>query len=43
MPSYRDAFSDEQVASLVNYVAKRFGDPKASVKAGDVADARKQP
>jgi mono/diheme cytochrome c family protein len=43
MPSYRDAFNDEQVAALVNYVTKRFGDPKASVKAGDVADARKQP
>jgi mono/diheme cytochrome c family protein len=43
MPSYRDAFNDEQVAALVNYVAKRFGDPKASIKAGDVADARKQP
>lgn len=43
MPSYRDAFSDDQVAALVNYVTKRFGDPKASVKAGDVADARKQP
>jgi mono/diheme cytochrome c family protein len=43
MPGYRDAFNDEQVAALVNYVTKRFGDPKASVKAGDVADARKQP
>lgn len=42
MPSYGNAFNDDQVAALVNYVSKRFGDPKASIKAGDVADARKQ-
>ena len=42
MPSYGAAFSDEQVATLTNYVTKRFGDPKASVSAGDVASARKQ-
>jgi mono/diheme cytochrome c family protein len=42
MPSYASAFNDDQIAALVNYVSKRFGDPKASIKAGDVADARKQ-
>jgi len=42
MPSYGNAFSDDQIATLVNYVTKRFGDPKASISASDVASARKQ-
>jgi mono/diheme cytochrome c family protein len=42
MPAYASAFSDEQIATLANYVTKRFGNPKASVSASDVASARKQ-
>jgi mono/diheme cytochrome c family protein len=43
MPAFGDALSNEQVAALSNYVTTQFGDPRATLTAGEVAALRAQP
>jgi mono/diheme cytochrome c family protein len=40
MPTFRDDMTDDQVASVANFVAKTFGNPKLTVTAADVATIR---
>ena len=42
MPAFGDAYSDEEIASLANYVTARFGSTASRLKARDVASLRKQ-
>jgi mono/diheme cytochrome c family protein len=40
MPAFGDELNDEQVAAITNYVTQRFGNPRATVSAVDVAKLR---
>jgi len=42
MPGFGDQLNDEQIAAIVNYVTQHFGDPRATLTAGDVAQLRAQ-
>jgi mono/diheme cytochrome c family protein len=42
MPGFGDELNDDQIAALSNYVTQHFGNPKATVTAGDVAKLRKR-
>jgi mono/diheme cytochrome c family protein len=40
MPSFRSAYSDREIASVVNYVTARFGSKPSQIQASDVAKMR---
>jgi mono/diheme cytochrome c family protein len=42
MPSFGTAYSDEEVASLANYVTARFGAAPSALTAQNIAALRKQ-
>ncbi|WP_284264147.1 cytochrome c [Bradyrhizobium iriomotense] len=42
MPSFGHAFSDDEIAAVVNYVTARFGAKGSSLTARDIADLRAQ-
>jgi mono/diheme cytochrome c family protein len=42
MPAFGNAYSDEEIAAVANYVTARFGSKPSQVTARDVADLRKQ-
>jgi mono/diheme cytochrome c family protein len=42
MPSFGDAYSDDEIAAVANYVTARFGTRGAQLTARDVAELRKQ-
>ena len=42
MPAFGNAYSDEEIAAVANYVTARFGSRPSQVTARDVADLRKQ-
>jgi mono/diheme cytochrome c family protein len=42
MPAFGNAYSDDEVAALANYVTARFGAKASQVTARDVAELRKQ-
>jgi mono/diheme cytochrome c family protein len=42
MPAFGDAYSDTEIASLVNFVTKRFGSAPSRISAKEVAELRGQ-
>jgi mono/diheme cytochrome c family protein len=42
MPAFGDAYSDDEIAAVANYVTARFGSKASQITARDVADLRKQ-
>lgn len=40
MPGFGGQLNDEQIAAIVNYVTQHFGNPRATLTAGDVAQLR---
>jgi mono/diheme cytochrome c family protein len=42
MPAFGGAFSDTEIAAVVNYVTARFGSAKSSVTEKDIAALRGQ-
>jgi mono/diheme cytochrome c family protein len=42
MPAFGNAYSDEEIAAVANYVTARFGSKGSQITAGDVAALRKQ-
>ena len=42
MPAFGNAYSDDEIAAVANYVTARFGSKPSQVTAQDVADLRKQ-
>ena len=42
MPGFGEELNDEQIAAVTNYVTQHFGDPKATVTAGDIAKLRQR-
>jgi mono/diheme cytochrome c family protein len=42
MPAYGNAYSDEEIAAVANYVTARFGSKGSQIAASDVAALRKQ-
>src|SRR3984957_12567881 len=42
MPAFGDAYSDDEIAAVANYVTARFGSEASQMTAQDVAELRKQ-
>ena len=42
MPAFGSAYSDEEIASLANYVTARFGAQPSAVTASTIAELRAQ-
>jgi mono/diheme cytochrome c family protein len=42
MPSFGNAYSDDEIAAVANYVTARFGSKPSRITARDVAELRKQ-
>jgi mono/diheme cytochrome c family protein len=42
MPAFGNAYSDDEIAAVANYVAARFGSKGSRLTARDVAELRKQ-
>jgi mono/diheme cytochrome c family protein len=42
MPAFGNAYSDEEIAAVANYVTARFGSKESQLAAQDVAELRKQ-
>ena len=42
MPAFGNAYSDEEIAAVANYVTARFGSKGSQMTASDVAALRKQ-
>ena len=42
MPAFGDAYSDDEIAAVTNYVTARFGDKGSKLTAENVAELRKQ-
>jgi mono/diheme cytochrome c family protein len=42
MPAFGNAYSDDEIAAVANYVTARFGTAGSKLTANDVADLRKQ-
>ena len=42
MPAFGDAYSDDEIAAVANYVTARFGSKESKMTAQDVAELRKQ-
>ena len=42
MPAFGDAYSDDEIAAVANYVTARFGTKPSQMTAQDVAELRKQ-
>jgi mono/diheme cytochrome c family protein len=42
MPAFGNAYSDDEIAAVANYVTARFGSQGSKLTAGDVAELRKQ-
>jgi mono/diheme cytochrome c family protein len=42
MPAFGNAYSDDEIAAVANYVTARFGSRGSKLTAGDVAELRKQ-
>jgi mono/diheme cytochrome c family protein len=42
MPAFGDAYSDDEIAAVANYVTARFGGTGSKLTAQDVAELRQQ-
>jgi mono/diheme cytochrome c family protein len=42
MPAFGQAYSDDEIAAVANYITARFGAKGASLTASDVAKLREQ-
>jgi mono/diheme cytochrome c family protein len=42
MPAFGNAYSDDEIAAVSNYVTARFGSKASQITARDVADLRRQ-
>ena len=42
MPAFGNAYSDDEIAAVTNYVTARFGSKGSKLTANDVAELRKQ-
>ena len=42
MPSFGNAYSDDEIAAVANYVTARFGNKPSRITAREVAELRKQ-
>ena len=42
MPAFGNAYSDDEIAAVANYVTARFGSKPSQITAQDVAELRKQ-
>jgi mono/diheme cytochrome c family protein len=42
MPAFGHAYSDDEIAAVVNYVTARFGSKGSKLSASDVVELRKQ-
>jgi mono/diheme cytochrome c family protein len=42
MPAFGNAYSDDEIAAVANYITARFGSKASQITARDVADLRKQ-
>jgi len=42
MPAFGNAYSDDEIAAVANYVTARFGSQGSKLTANDVAELRKQ-
>jgi mono/diheme cytochrome c family protein len=42
MPGFGDDLNDDQIAALTNYVTQHFGNPKATVTAGEIGKLRQR-
>jgi mono/diheme cytochrome c family protein len=42
MPAFGNAYSDDEIAAVANYVTARFGSQGSKLTAGDIAELRKQ-
>ncbi|HZE46299.1 MAG TPA: cytochrome c, partial [Xanthobacteraceae bacterium] len=42
MPAFGDAYSDDEIAAVTNYVTARFGSQGSKLTASDIAELRKQ-
>ena len=42
MPAFGDAYSDDEIAAVANYVTARFGTKRSQITAQDVAELRKK-
>jgi mono/diheme cytochrome c family protein len=42
MPAFGNAYSDDEIAAVANYVTARFGAKGSNLTAKDVAELRKQ-
>jgi len=42
MPAFGNAYSDEEIAAVANYVTARFGSQRSQITGGGVAALRKQ-
>lgn len=42
MPAFGQAYSDDEIAAVTNYVTARFGKKGAQLSPGDVTELRKQ-
>jgi mono/diheme cytochrome c family protein len=42
MPAFGNAYSDDEIAAVANYVTARFGARGSTLTAKDVAELRKQ-
>jgi mono/diheme cytochrome c family protein len=42
MPAFGNAYSDDEIAAVTNYVTARFGSQGSKLTAGDIAELRKQ-
>jgi mono/diheme cytochrome c family protein len=42
MPAFGNAYSDDEIAAVANYVTARFGSKPSAISAQDVAELRKQ-
>ena len=42
MPSFGNAYSDDEIAAVTNYVTARFGTKGSQITAHEVAELRKQ-
>jgi mono/diheme cytochrome c family protein len=42
MPAFGNAYSDDEIAAVTNYVTARFGSTGSQITAREVAELRKQ-
>ena len=42
MPAFGNAYSDDEIAAVANYITERFGSKGSKLSASDVVELRKQ-